>query len=126
MSPTISRNRSQGRRTRTGGWRRRWAVVSVLAVVHVATAAAPVFADSAWAAPSSLVDVIDNLRGWLIGILVGLATLFLTIGGVRYLAADGDPGEVERAKRSLRNAAVGYSLAALAPLIMTVLQSLVG
>ena len=32
------------------------------------------------------------------GILAGLATLFLTLGGVRYVMAGGDPGEVERAK----------------------------
>ena len=78
------------------------------------------------AAPGSLEQVIDNLRNFLIGLLVGLATLFLTVGGVRYLSADGDPGEVERAKKSLRNAAIGYGLAMLAPVIVTVLKSLVG
>ena len=78
------------------------------------------------APPGSLDEVIANLRNVLIGLLVGLATLFLTIGGVRYLAADGDPGEVERAKKALRNAAIGYGLAMLAPVIVTLLQSLVG
>ncbi|MFD9958347.1 pilin [Amycolatopsis sp. NPDC058986] len=78
------------------------------------------------AAPGSLEQVIDNLRNFLIGLLVGLATLFLTVGGVRYLSADGDPGEVERAKKSLRNAAIGYGLAMLAPVIVTVLKGLVG
>ncbi|PWV73998.1 hypothetical protein SAMN05421630_110173 [Prauserella marina] len=78
------------------------------------------------AQPGSLHQVIANLRDVLIGFLVGLATLFLTIGGVRYLAADGDPGEVERAKKSLRNAAIGYGLAMLAPLIVTLLQNVVG
>ncbi|MYW97985.1 hypothetical protein G3I59_47130 [Amycolatopsis rubida] len=78
------------------------------------------------AAPGSLDQVVDNLRNFLIGLLVGLATLFLTIGGVRYLAADGDAGEVERAKKSLRNAAIGYGLAMLAPVIVSVLKSLVG
>ncbi|MCG3755857.1 hypothetical protein FKO37_35730 [Amycolatopsis sp. Poz14] len=78
------------------------------------------------APPGSLDQVVTNVRNLLIGLLVGLATLFLTIGGVRYLAADGDPGEVERAKKSLRNAAIGYGLAMLAPVIVTVLKSLVG
>jgi hypothetical protein len=78
------------------------------------------------APPGSLDQVIANLRNFLIGLLVGLATLFLTIGGVRYLAADGDPGEVERAKRALHHAAIGYGLAMLAPIIVTALQSLVG
>ena len=52
--------------------------------------------------------------------------MFLTIGGVRYLAARQDPGEVERAKGALRAAAIGYGLAILAPVIVTVLKSLVG
>ena len=43
-------------------------------------------------AAASLSQVIDNLRNWLIGLLVALATLLLTIGGVRYLLAAGDPG----------------------------------
>jgi hypothetical protein len=90
--------------------------------------AAPASADTVVVAQavSSLDQVITNIRNFLIGLLVGLATLFLTIGGVRYLAADGDPGEVERAKKSLRNAAIGYGLAILAPVLVNILQSLVG
>ena len=41
--------------------------------------------------------------------------------------ADGrTPAEVERAKGALRAAAIGYGLAILAPVIVTVLKSLVG
>ena len=98
------------------------------AVVAVSlVAATPASADTLLAAPpGSLDQVITNLRNFLIGLLVGLATLFLTVGGVRYLSADGDPGEVERAKKSLRNALIGYGLAMLAPLIVSILQGLVG
>ena len=70
--------------------------------------------------------MINNTTVWIVGILAGLATLFLTLGGVRYLMADGDPAEVERAKTALRSAAIGYGLAILAPVIVTVLKSLVG
>jgi Type IV secretion system pilin len=52
--------------------------------------------------------------------------LFLTLGGLRYLMADGDPGEVEKAKTALRSAAIGYTLAILAPVIVTVLKSVAG
>jgi hypothetical protein len=98
------------------------------AVLTVLLVAAPASADPLVIAapPGSLDQVITNLRNFLIGLLVGLATLFLTIGAVRYLAADGDPGEIERAKKSLRNAGIGYGLAMLAPLIVTILQGLVG
>jgi hypothetical protein len=78
------------------------------------------------AAPQDLASVITSIRNWLMGILVVVATLFLTLGGVRYVMSDGDPGQVERAKSAIRAAAIGYCLAALAPVIMTVLQSVVG
>lgn len=74
----------------------------------------------------SLNTVIDNLRTWLVGILAGVATLFLTVGGLRYLAAGGDPSQVEKAKVALKSAAVGYALAILAPLLVTIIASIVG
>lgn len=55
-----------------------------------------------------------------------LATLFLTLGGARYLMASGDPGEVEAAKRALKAAAIGYGIAVLAPVILEVLQGIIG
>jgi hypothetical protein len=92
-------------------------------------AACLVLAPPAFAATGStpsLNGVIASLQVWLVGILAGLATLFLTIGGIRYLTAGGDPAEVERAKTALKSAAVGYALAALAPLLVSILQSVVG
>jgi len=85
----------------------------------IAFAAGPLAADS-------LAQVISNLTAWVTGFLVGLATLFLTIGGARYLASDGNPGEVERAKSALKSAAVGYALAVLAPILVAALKSIVG
>lgn len=78
-----------------------------------------------WAV-ADIPTVISNLRNWVIGLLAGLATLFLTFGGLRYLMAGGDPGEVEAAKRALKAAAIGYGLALLAPVIVTALQGIVG
>lgn len=86
----------------------------------LAVAVAPVLA------AASINQVISNTTAWIVGILAGLATLFLTIGGLRYLMAGGDPSEVERAKVALRSAAIGYGLAVLAPVIVTILKSLVG
>ncbi|WP_369775774.1 hypothetical protein [Saccharopolyspora cebuensis] len=42
------------------------------------------------------------------------------------MLANGDPGEVEKAKSAFRNAAFGYMLAALAPVIVDILRGLVG
>jgi hypothetical protein len=85
-------------------------------------------AEPAWAQPAdpTLGQVIDRLRLVLVGLLAGLATLFLTVGGVRYLFAGADPGQVEKAKGALRAAAVGYGLAALAPALTGLLRYVVG
>jgi Type IV secretion system pilin len=74
----------------------------------------------------SVDQVLANIRSWLMGILASLATVFLSIGGVRYVMGGGDPGEIEKAKTALKSAALGYGLAALAPVVVTVLQGIVG
>ena len=106
----------------------RAAAVTALAAAALTAAAQPALAGTAGhvLAVASIDQVISNITKWIAGILAGLATLFLTIGGLRYLMAGGDPGEVERAKIALRSAAIGYGLAILAPVIVTVLKSLVG
>ena len=104
-------------------------VAAVCAVVLVAAAAPAQAADGGTqvlALAESVGQVLTNLRNWLMGILAGLATVFLTVGGVRYLMAGGDPGEVEAAKRAFKSAGWGYVGAALAPLIVTILAGIVG
>lgn len=92
-----------------------------IAVAVLVLAAGPALAQ----ATPSLDQVLDNIRVWIVGLLAGLATLYLTLGGVRYLTAGGDPGQVEKAKSALRSAAIGYLLAVLAPLGVEILESLV-
>ncbi len=99
---------------------RRLAIATAL--VLVAALLVPQAADAA----TSLGQVVDNIRVWLIGLLVGLASLLLTVAGVRYLLSGGDPGQIERAKTALRAALCGYALAALAPVLVSVLQHIVG
>jgi hypothetical protein len=105
---------------------------SVTAVVlFTASGAAPAFADPAETQPvilavNDLPTVIGNLTGWITGIIAAIATLFLTIGGTRYLMAGGDPSEVERAKGSLKSAGIGYALALLAPILLTILNKALG
>ncbi|GAB3901429.1 pilin [Kibdelosporangium lantanae] len=85
------------------------------------------YADTVVLAVAGSVDqVLTNIRDWVVGILAGLATVMLTIGGVRYVLAGGDPGEIEKAKTAVKAAGIGYGLAALAPLVVSVLKSLVG
>jgi Type IV secretion system pilin len=77
-------------------------------------------------AANDLPTIITNITTWITGLLIGVATLFLTIGGIRYLAAGGDPTEVEKAKSALKSALVGYALAVLAPILLTVVKGWIG
>jgi len=89
-------------------------------VVHAAHSTAMILA------AKTVSQVINSTTVWLVGILAGLATLMLTVGGVRYLMAGGDPAEVQKAKIALRSAAIGYGLAVLAPVVVAILKSLTG
>ena len=97
-------------------------ILAIAAMVAPAVAAAPMPV----AAANDLPTIIRNLTVWIVGLLAGVATLFLTVGGVRYLMAGGDPAEVERAKSALKSAAIGYALAVLAPVLLQILRSIVG
>ncbi|MBF6456041.1 hypothetical protein HGA13_17595 [Nocardia speluncae] len=97
--------------------------MAALVVTAGAAAADPVVV---LAIAESFDQVLDNIRNWLVGILAGLATVCVTVGGARYVLASGDPGEVEKSKTALRAACIGYGLAMLAPVIVAVLKSIVG
>jgi hypothetical protein len=99
------------------------AILTTAAVLSLVTGDSPAQAEDGTA---QLSTVIDNARLWVVGLLIALGTFFLAVGGVRYLASGGDPGEVEKAKRSFKSAAIGYAIAVLAPILMTALKSIVG
>lgn len=115
--------------------RRRWPfwlprlllVGELVAVALMATAAsAPAETTQVLALAPTIDAVLTNIRNWIMGILALLATVFLTIGGTRYVLANGDPSEVEKAKQAFKNSGFGYALAALAPLVVEILRGIVG
>lgn len=77
-------------------------------------------------AATDLTSVIDNLKLWLTGLLAGLATVFLIVGGVRYVMAGGDPVRLEKAKSAISSAGLGYAFALFAPVIVTIIQKIIG
>ncbi|GAA0475715.1 hypothetical protein Aca07nite_84700 [Actinoplanes capillaceus] len=103
------------------------AVITVAATATLMLAAGAAHAAPPAAPPATydLATVITHLRWWVCGIIGTVATLFLTIGGVRYLMSGGDPSEIERAKGSFKSAGIGYALALLAPVLMRILSSIV-
>jgi hypothetical protein len=106
--------------------------ISRLLILLTATATAvavsvPAYAaDTQIKAANSLPVIVSNITTWIVGLLIGVATLFLTIGGLRYLAAGGDPAEVEKAKSALKSALIGYALAILAPVLLAVVKGWIG
>lgn len=101
-------------------------VLAVALVALASAAAAQAEPPLVLAQAESVTQVLRNIRNWLMGILAMLATVFATVGGVRYVMAGGDPGEVEKAKTAFKAAGIGFALAALAPLLVSVLSGIVG
>ncbi len=128
-TPSAASRSTQEWRRRHERRRRTLRLIALLLLVLLVLGGMPALAatgPSAAPAAPTLDSVIDGLRLWLVGLLAAVATLFLTIGGIRYITAGGDPMQVERAKTALKSAAIGYALAALAPLLVAVLRSIVG
>ena len=105
------------------------------AIAHTATVLlmlsvpAAAYADSGATvvlAANSLPQVIANLQTWIMGILAAVATLFLVLAGVYWATAGGDPAQVDKAKGALKNALIGYGLAVLAPILLQIVQGIVG
>jgi len=65
---------------------------TTLSVLADLAAAAP----QPMAAPKTISEVISGITGWVMGIIAVVATMFLVIGGLRYMAAGGDPAQVDR------------------------------
>lgn len=111
------------------GWLCRGLVLvglTLLVLAVVVTSAHAAEPGHVLALAKSVNAVLNNIRNWIMGILAGLATVFLSLGGVRYVMAGGDPGEVEKAKTAFKSAGWGYGLAALAPLVVEILKGIVG
>ena len=101
------------------------ALTTVLAAAVPATLAVNPPAAPNLQLAGNLLQVFTNIRNWLMGILASLATIFLTLGGIRYLIGAGEPEEIHKAKTAFKAAGIGFGLAALAPVVVSVLESLV-
>ncbi|MEV4517133.1 pilin [Dactylosporangium sp. NPDC049525] len=100
----------------------------VVTVLIVAATAVP-----AWAAPPAdpnptarITAIITNITNWVTGILIGIATLFLTVGGLRRMTAGGDPAEIEKSNSAFKNSLQGYALAVLAPVLLGIVKGWIG
>jgi hypothetical protein len=94
-------------------------IIVLMATAIAVTIAVPAFAAEPAPDPTGQLNtIIGKITAWVVAIAFGVATLFATIGFLRYLAAGGDPTEVEKAKSAWKNAAIGYAGAVLAPILL--------
>ncbi|MGW5643653.1 pilin [Saccharopolyspora sp. NPDC003762] len=106
----------------------RWLLVGEIVAVGLLLTGAAAWAETTHvhAVAPTLEVVLTNARNWIMGILALVATVFLTVGGLRYLMAGGNPGEVEKAKQAFKSAGIGFGLTALAPVVVEILRGILG
>src|SRR5438046_2088244 len=105
-----------------GASMRRWIFCSTCAYASLALL---VLSPSALAA-TDVQGVIDNLKVWLMGFLASLATVFLIVGGARYVMAGGDPVRIEKAKGAIASAGLGFAFALFAATAAASIHKLLG
>jgi hypothetical protein len=74
----------------------------------------------------AIVDVLNRLRDTLMLVIGSLSLVMLTVGGIRYVTAGGDPEGVRGAKQTVKHALIGLALAVLAPVLIQVIKTILG
>ena len=77
--------------------------------------------------PQELPDVdlmatLENIADWLFYLLLGIAVVFIVIGGIYYVTASGDPEKVKKAGQHILYALIGVIVASLAKGLVTLVQ----
>ena len=70
---------------------------------------------------ASFLDFLSRIQGWIIGLVGGLAVLFLVYGGFQYMTSSGNPKQVETAKKTITYAIIGLVIVVLSGLIFQLL-----
>jgi len=66
------------------------------------------------------------VSGWLLGLLLTLAGIFLTVGAFYYLTAAGDENKLKKAKNYIIYTVVAVAVGLLSKLLVTVVKGLLG
>lgn len=74
----------------------------------------------------SLPKLFETIFTFLIGIVGGLAIIFLIIGGIRYILARGDEKAAKGAKDQITAAIIGLVVALLAVVIVSIVGTILG
>jgi len=69
----------------------------------------------------TLVQFLGGIQSWLLGLIAGLAVLFIVYGGFLYITSGGNKERIETAKKTLTYSVLGLILVALAGVIFEIL-----
>lgn len=127
MEPVVSQVEVHGRRRAAAlhpatVWALRIGLLGLTAAVVTLLDAGPVWAQTT---TETVTGLLNRIRNWIIGLAGLFAVVMATIAGVRYMLSS-DPAQTEKAKAALRAAAVGLGLVLFAPVLIRILEYLVG
>jgi hypothetical protein len=72
-----------------------------------------------------IVSVLNNIQSLLLLGIGALALVMLTVGGIRYVLAQGDQEQLRHAKHTVRNALLGLAVALMAPVLVALVKTVV-
>lgn len=70
-------------------------------------------------------SLIRTVINWVLSITLGIAILFVIIGGFRYITAQGNEGQAKEGQQTVFNALIGIAIIVLSYVIVTVVANLV-
>lgn len=95
-------------------------------VVFAILFSTPALALAAIDTPQKVINAITRLSGWMYGVLLAAAVLFILLAAFNFLSAGDDAEKITKARRELIYAAVAVGVAILATGIITLVQDLLG
>jgi amino acid transporter len=69
-----------------------------------------------------LMATLENIADWLFYLLLGVAVVFIVIGGIYYATAQGDPEKVKKAGQNILYAMIGVIVASMAKGLVKLVQ----
>lgn len=75
---------------------------------------------------TSFAGLFNTIFTFIIAIIGGLAVIFIVIGGIRYILAQGDPKATDSARNQITGALIGLVIALLAVVIVNVVAGFLG
>lgn len=100
-------------------------IISTIAIILLAYSS-PAFAQINGLTNRPLVDIINDITVWILGIAAAIAILFIVIGGLYYMTAGGDERQMETAKTTITYAIWGIFVIAIAYAIVVLVNKIVG